>query len=490
MKWTEQREILMDLVADVSDEEVIASEDKLKGILNLVKGSTVEDQRKRIKTQKAQVKKDIDALPARIDEATRAIPETISTSESDLKDIKADTQKQIHELQDQLKSLEVTDSVTLLQQEKAKFELELSKKQTMFLDAANLQVSGLQNDYHKASSQAQDAQYKIKDMQREIKRSESDVTIYTQHRQELLEKYRDLKTQTFDDHETICPTCGQPLPASQINELQEKFNVKRSKAIEENVQQGKSNKQNLDEAKQRLGQLKANLQTKQTQLDLLQKRVADLKAELDTQKAIQGNFEDTPEYQELHQKITAIADQLSQGATQAEPKKSAELKDAISGYRTDIDHIETELAKYATARTQKKRIEELEDQDAALKQTYNDLEKQSYLLDQFTRAKVNLLEQRINEHFELVSFKLFEEQKNGELKETCEAMVDGVPYSDLNNAARINAGLDIINTLSKHYALTAPIFVDNAESINELMPTQAQQISLIVSKDKQLKVVA
>jgi len=57
---------------------------------------------------------------------------------------------------------------------------------------------------------------------------------------------------------------------------------------------------------------------------------------------------------------------------------------------------------------------------------------------------------------------------NGGISETCVTLYKGVPYPDLNGAAKINIGLDIINTLSEHYGLSAPIFIDERESIVKL----------------------
>ena len=103
---------------------------------------------------------------------------------------------------------------------------------------------------------------------------------------------------------------------------------------------------------------------------------------------------------------------------------------------------------------------------------------------------MNLLESKINSRFKLARFKLFDQQINGGLSEVCEALFNGVPYSGgLNNAARINVGLDIINTLSEHYGFTAPIFIDNAEAVCRLLKTNGQQIKLIVSEQyKKLRV--
>jgi hypothetical protein len=117
-----------------------------------------------------------------------------------------------------------------------------------------------------------------------------------------------------------------------------------------------------------------------------------------------------------------------------------------------------------------------------------DLEKDIYLLEQFTRTRIDMLSAKISNQFSIVNFKLFDAQVNGGITECCEAMVDGTPYRNLNTAKKINAGLDIINTLCRHYKVTAPIFIDNRESVNEIMPSESQIINLIVSKDESLRI--
>ena len=103
-------------------------------------------------------------------------------------------------------------------------------------------------------------------------------------------------------------------------------------------------------------------------------------------------------------------------------------------------------------------------------------------------TKVELLENAINSKFEVVKFRLFDTQINGGLVECCDTLVNGVPYSDVNNAHKILAGLDIINTLIKFYKTSAPIFIDNRESINELYNINTQIISLIVTEDTELRI--
>ena len=131
---------------------------------------------------------------------------------------------------------------------------------------------------------------------------------------------------------------------------------------------------------------------------------------------------------------------------------------------------------------------ELQNEEENISMKIQELEGEQYALEEFTKTKVELLENAINSKFEIVKFRLFDTQINGGLIECCDTLVNGVPYSDVNNAHKILAGLDIINTLIKFYNTSAPIFIDNRESINEIYPINTQIISLIVTTDSQLRI--
>ena len=97
-----------------------------------------------------------------------------------------------------------------------------------------------------------------------------------------------------------------------------------------------------------------------------------------------------------------------------------------------------------------------------------------------------MVTESINGHFRLVRFVLFREQINGGLKEICEPTLENkagewVEYRSANYAAQVNAKLDIIGALSKHYGVTLPILMDQAESVTAPLETDGQLIRLIVS---------
>jgi hypothetical protein len=167
----------------------------------------------------------------------------------------------------------------------------------------------------------------------------------------------------------------------------------------------------------------------------------------------------------------------------------SELKDKRETLRTDVQYLEIQLNSEKEIERHNKRIEELLAQEKTLAQAIADIEKELFTIEAFEKEKSTRIEASVNNRFNLVKFKLFETQINGGEVPTCKALINGVPFSDANTASKMNAGLDIINTLCGHYGANAPIFIDNRESVIELIPTESQLINLIVSeKDKKLRV--
>ena len=144
---------------------------------------------------------------------------------------------------------------------------------------------------------------------------------------------------------------------------------------------------------------------------------------------------------------------------------------------------------HEVARAQRDRVKELQAREKELARQFEASEQTLYLIDQFQRLKIGALEESINTNFSLVRWKMFDNQINGGLTETCVCTVDGVPYSDLNNAAKVQAGMDIIGAMAEHYDFYPPVWVDNRESIVRLPEMQQQVISLVVSEpDKELRI--
>ncbi|MCR5753782.1 MAG: recombinase RecF, partial [Acetatifactor sp.] len=203
---------------------------------------------------------------------------------------------------------------------------------------------------------------------------------------------------------------------------------------------------------------------------------------------VEADYTQNAEYVKLkarHDEVTKKIESMK-NTTDATEAFKEERKTLVA----ELDAVKSEIAKAAKNVEIEDRIAELQEEQREVGQKVADQEQMLYLLESFIKAKMERISDSINQHFKTVNFKMFETQINGGLKECCECTVNGVPYSTLNSGHRIVAGLDIIQSISELYGVTASIFVDNAESLNEynVPDMEAQMILLAVSDDKELVV--
>jgi len=283
--------------------------------------------------------------------------------------------------------------------------------------------------------------------------------------------------------EDTCPTCGQDLPAEQVDEARRKFNAAKADKLEKVVALGKQLKNEVVEIDKEIELLQADADKAQTGIAELEKALAK------EQQKTRGAYEMVPDIARMEAKRQSLQDEIAslREGTQAARQ---EVVAKISALEADITTLEQLSAKAEESKRGLARIEELKQQEKKLAAEYERLMSELYLTEEFIRSKVRLLEDKINSRFKLARFKMFDVQVNGGVDECCETTVDGVPYgSGLNKGHQGLVGLDIINTLSAYYKFMPPVFYDNAEAIAQMPDMQQQLIALYVSAaDKQLRV--
>jgi len=322
------------------------------------------------------------------------------------------------------------------------------------------------------------ARYNVKKLELSLKKSESDVMIAKTEIEAARQRWHQQNSKQFTTDAT-CPTCGQDLPEEQIEEANNKFNLHKAESLKRIQQEGKT-------LTEKCKNLIAAMETTRQETETLGTTTLGLSKKI---KDIETRMEAIVMPAELSSRIAALEKEQAELYTQMEQINLGAI-DTKGQFQTRIYEIEKHLAQVATEEAEaragdatRKRIEELGNREKVLARELEKLEHQLYMCDRFTNARGALLEEKINTKFRLAKFKLFEEQINGGIAECCETLYLGVSYNKgLNNAARINIGIDIINTLSEHYGLTVPIFVDNAESVTQLSDTSAQMIRLVVDE--------
>lgn len=491
MNWKNRREILVNMTG-LSDEEIIAKDPTLKAIEKVIKEHSIDDYRKILASQKKEVKRKIDGLPARIQEVT----DMFAKAKTDIGDQSADEiqeqvleyEADVSELQSKLNAIAAGNATLDHHEELANLKVKLANAQSAYLSSTNMETRSLQDDLNKQ-------QRIVNEIRSLVAEAEHKKSMLATHIDEMaifienhLKEYYALKNQTFDEHQKVCPTCAQELPADQILTMVATFEQKKSQNMEENVAQGKAARDRRNAAETELAEIASEYKRLSQKLVEAEETRNKINSELELIENFTQKFEETKDYQKIQDQIKVVQQKIL-NATSDTAEEEQDLKEQIRQKRVLIAEAQAKFQQIKGLSGYENRIEELKKEDAALKAQNQEIEKNMFLLDEFTRKKVSYLEESINSKFELVKFKLFNILKNGGLEEVCEATYNGIEYgTSLNTGARINCDLDIIDTLSKEFGLSVPVFVDNTESVNDLHPINSQMIELRVTKNKNLKV--
>ena len=509
LSWQDRRQMLLKISGDKTVEEVIASDPSLAGLKEILNGRTIPEYELVLADRLKELKKDRDNIPPRIDELTRSLPQ----EEPDYTAVEKELEKQKQTLQGI--ELLLTNATTKANEINKKYqelarlnsqleEVKAKIKANSGADRTNLieKKAELENGKYLLESNIQELKHQIEGSKVSVNYGEQELTRLREEWQKLYNARSKIMAMEFieDDITTNCPTCRQPLPEeaieSKLADLKSDFEENLRVQIEQidnklshNKDTGIATKRKVEMAKKNKELAEKELEEKEFKLENLQISLKAIEEQLNKPIA-EPDYTKYPEYNQLLQKIQGLQAELDKPVED----KSAELLQKKSEIQEKIDELNKVLNGKEELEKKKARITSLKVEEKRLSSQIAELEGHKFLLERFIVAKVNLLEDSINSQFKHVRFKLFEENVTNEgIKETCVALVNTngayVKYEDANNAGKINAGIDVINSLSRFYEVTAPIWIDNRESVVKLADTDSQVISLIVSEpDKELRV--
>lgn len=491
--WKKRREILLNLVGDITDEEVMNSSPDLKKLAECLGENSIGSFKAIIASKKKKLNEQLKAIPIRIDEINIGLPVLAEDVDYDavekrkgqinadmfILDSKLNSQKQAAADMAK-KQTEVFAKKSLLKD----LELKIEKDSMKVLQELKFEKMRVEYDIEKKQKDIDYRKTLIESLTIEMAQSEKEAA-------ELRHQYAEEFSKVFEepDHNNfICPTCKQHLPEdnieAQIERMKENFETEKAKKLNTIKEKGKLKVEKKDECLSKSFEYQEGIKKVGLEINDLNSKIAELNGRIEQEEAADHtvNYDANFEYEALKIEI-------------ANMEKNILPIDENNRIREQSDELQNELIRINQLLSDKRaitdaqaRIKELKSEEKYLAQQVAALEGQEFLTEQFIRAKVNMLEDKINKTFKYVTFKMFDVQQNGGINETCQALVNGVPYQDVNNSAKINAGLDIINALCKFYDVNVPVFVDNAESINVLLPIYGQIVRLIVTEDKNLRI--
>lgn len=516
MKADDRRKILLEMAGDVSESDVIASNKELAKLPDILDGKSVEERTALVKQAMKQVNKDIKELPGRIDEAQRSLPDIEELDKQELSTRKLSLQADLSRAQDELSAAKTNQLGAELKARRAELKAKFADAERLYaLDEAKKSAdalaleqdklnrmressAGVESERHEAVSNLRKAKDGRESAENEIRKLEK----WNEDARAEFEKLQSETFPEFDEHRLTCPVCGQNYGEEKMAEIKAKyerekagFNEMKSDKLKDIRSQGKKNvaeikllNSDIEEGSDYIKELESKIKELDSLLEIKAKDIAEQANRIKDLTREAPTFRTTPEAKALIEEGEEINAKLeSLDRDQAAVVLEAEAK--VGAILAEINDVNDLLYRFELHAKQQERVDELIAKEQSLGLKFGELEQQLMILEEYVRTKVSLLTDTINGKFRIVKFKLFDTAINGGLIECCEPTVGGANYSTgLNNAARINAGLDIINALMSHYDLHLPLFVDNAESVNELIEVDTQVITLSVSQDKKLTV--
>jgi len=500
LKWQDRREVLLQIGGEIDNSDLVIGNPDFATIVKVLADMEFEEYKKMLAAKKKKIKDDLISIPTRIDEIHRNMPEaadfnairkSIAAKEKEIEgiesalldasklmqtafDAKRKHQNDIHELK--------TKAANLKNDIRSRFVEEHNQRKS--------EISRIQSEIRAQESIISTATSQIANYSKNV--SNCNAELETLRKEWVEENNKELK---FDENEFVCPACHRDLDEANIHDQKEKlvnnFNTEKARRLAAIVEKSNSIKERLQTYAADIKKFEADKVSAENEIQSLKTMLAAKLEELekwasDSEQAFNAQLDNNVEYVSILQKIFEMESRVDDDVKEED---NTELKEKKRVLRIEIDALKRQLNDEETIVKSKQRIKELEAQEADLAQQLADLEGREYLAAQFNRAKMDMLVEKINSRFKYVTFKMFNFTIDGGEIPTCETLVNGVPFADANNAAKINAGLDIINTLCEHYNVYAPIFIDNRESVSQLIDCDSQIVNLIVSPaDKKLRV--
>lgn len=498
MKWQQQRETLLLMGGVRTLEEVAADNADFRKLLAEVGGKPMADFRKQIAAEKKRLKAELDEVQPRIDQTNRMKPEVEDWYVLE-QDIMA-TRGKLEEIQRMIdndteraaataaKAGELQKLIIELRAEQTTLHLNYQKRLAEEAEQKNAARREIEARCRRAADELKECRDKAARLATRLREMQLFKDVREKRLNNLREEWHAISSRAYNGADT-CPHCGQKLPQYTVDKAVEIFEQKKRADLEENTRQGRELKEYLVQADGDIAEIEADTAANEARIAGIEADMTALYDELAAnpeQKAAETKAEDVPGYGDKQREINEAERAIASLATESDTATKSSLIEERKEAQRRLAELTERLGKRNLIDAANAEVSRLMEHGRELAQQIADIERREYTAELLSKKRVEDCENRINSMFSMVSFKLFDTTIDGNEYEVCTPLVNGVPYQVANTASKVNAGLDIINALSRFNNVSAPIFCDNAESVTDWLHTESQMVFLKVTEDKEI----
>ena len=484
LDWKELRKHFADIVGEIKDSDLSGDYASIMPYLEKYKGG--EKAKDFLRQQINPLKQQIKDIDADIKATERKLPDLEPVAEAER--LISERKARIAEINKEILGLEEANKPFVEKRNKELAELETLKKEirekeSVYNLSQSHKIDSIERELAQAKAHNADIDNQMKrneqaiaNRKAEIKLCKEDIEDLEQELERLRKQNKEMKAREFSD--TICPHCGQELPADMIAELRTKFYEDIDKQRAPIVERGKKISARLEAQKARL----AKLESEEVALSEVPDRIDtdEIQKRIDDAKASFIPFADTDEAKALAEKLNDANDNL----TVVPEVNSAELQEESSRLVSDIE----ELSKIASRReAHAKGLHDISDYQVQKREVGIELVKWEGLLDQLMareREWADIVRDRANRYLEHSHVEMIEISKSGEVNDTCTLSINKVDRGVTNHANKTIIGIDISNAICKRYGVNLPLFIDDFEHFTSDMTYANGRQVITLSADK------
>lgn len=488
LHWKEQRRILMELAGDISNDDVLAADASLEPLRNELASRKPEDCKKLWQQQQKAAVKDLEKTVLLINENRKHLPQIENEAE-----VKADLEAQRLVLMKPLEKAmqEKADilSGTAISKKQAEAKVleanldviraEQREKIAAVRKPFDEQIAALEAEAKTAAETVKPYRQTVVNLDNAIRENEEKLKV-------LQDSWQAVDAEEFND---ICPCCHRPYPPEQIADQRAAFNRSKAERLEKIEADGNAlfdkneeNKAQRDAAMKEVQRLsKLDLEMPDKRSEIMKQREEAVQA-LPPMENRQDWFEASEDLKRINHEIEELHIDVK--------LKLMDAEKAIESAQKPVGDIDVRLAEIKAAEATRALITDYTRQQQTLREQHDELALKLSLIKKFDEIKAVMTTEKVKAILPGMDFKLFNYNNTNEgYTETCELVKDGKPYTNLSVGEKSAIGCELIAAISKHYGVSNPVWVENAEGITIDLEIIGQAIMLIASKpDKTLRI--
>ena len=512
MDWSEQRKRLNEMFGVPSVEDVMGGDKKYDAIKELLEKDDVDKILKHLNYKRKEVQKNLDEVPVRLEALKNVLPKAEDWAA--VEKLILEKRKEITETRKNLNTIDnggadfirkyQNISTLNLDHKRKRIMEESAQRRLGEIIKANAEAkTACKKAVAEAEQNIEDLKQKLKSFDVALEKCDARMNELDAEKADGKEKWKLIKARTWEwnEDDAFCPTCKQALPEGQVQKIMEEskkaFLNNQASDLKKLGDDAARIKEEVKKCEENTEYFKTQQKATQTQLDKAEAELIEARKALEEQTkneedkvSVETLLAEKPEYKQVCDRIKKIEAEQEKSADEGMSEEDKKLKADVEKKLKDLESEREVLASRLAVKAQWEKVNAqivgLQEERTQWKEQIDALDEKIKAASDFQKRSCEVLEENVNRRFKLVRWKMFRRQLDGTDKPWCECSVDGVPYSDLNTAAKINAGLDITNTLKRHYGVDVPCVIDNAETVQEPLYEGGQQIRLTVTDDEDI----